>query len=337
MPALRRKGYVLMWDAFISLSFIFMIIAGAVTLQYFVSVNSEKTMFRRAQYTAEDAMEVLNKKGVLEEIGITWYDGDKMGAANIARTYLESILPPIEGYRLTIDGQTITESNSTRPSESLASDQTRSRRLVSGFAQNESKGGWTARAYLEENISGFGGDFYYAVGDLGTPNLTLQLDADGSAVGYVKVPVGTTVDHAAFTLRWANRSDCNLCPMYACNMPEYEENITWQQQKYYNFTLNQVCSANVTLITYGEVDYDLYVRWDGSCPYFDDWMLWGIDPAICVSRNPPPGLGGTNVENCYIPNLAPGTYYAMADYWEPYHGPGLGVGGYNITVKLSNC
>ncbi len=96
------KGYILTWDALISLSLVLFILVGFIGLHFFRVTKAEKAAFQKAHNVAEDSLEAINKKGILEEIGFHWAAGNSGIAANLSREYLDQMVPPQMGYRLEI-------------------------------------------------------------------------------------------------------------------------------------------------------------------------------------------------------------------------------------------
>jgi hypothetical protein len=162
MPKMR-KGYVLTLDAVLALMFVIALLLYTVGVGMKNSIGTtEKTDFKRLHFISEDAMEVLNKKGVLDDIGAEWANAgeDKTqdnvhwsNATNITREYLSQIIPDRMGYKLMIGNDTIynhtvfTEDNVTAD-ELMASVQTRSARILTGYASGKLVTGYVSRAYL---------------------------------------------------------------------------------------------------------------------------------------------------------------------------------------------
>jgi hypothetical protein len=96
-------------------------------------------------------------------------------------------------------------------------------------------------------------------------------------------------------------------------------------QNYYEFTLDTTSNVTVRMIPQQNVDYDVYVDWDGNKPTMDDYD--------CRSQKDR-GI----VEECKIPNqqfstpLEPGTYYIMINYLASYS---QGTGSYNLSLTCT--
>jgi len=107
-----RKGYVLTIDAVLALMFVMALLLYTVGVGMNNSIgNTERTDFKTLHFISEDAIEVLNKKGVLDDIGTEWANsgGDNSptsvhwsNASNISKFYLSQIIPDRMGYRLMI-------------------------------------------------------------------------------------------------------------------------------------------------------------------------------------------------------------------------------------------
>ena len=117
--------------------------------------NTERAEFKRIHYIAEDAVEALNKKGVLDEIGTQWAlsEGNSSSphwvlAANLSQKYLSGLIPSGMGYKLLIDDDEIFRYEGVP--ESGASTVTRSARMLSGYRTDKPVYGFVARAYFSQ-------------------------------------------------------------------------------------------------------------------------------------------------------------------------------------------
>ena len=79
---------------------------------------------------SEDALQVLNNKGVLEKIVDYWANNDLNSANKTARRYLDEIIPENMGYRLEIGGDNISINDKVKK-EVDATDKMKSTRLIS--------------------------------------------------------------------------------------------------------------------------------------------------------------------------------------------------------------
>ena len=203
-----KKAYVLTWDAMVALAFVFILFIGFTSVQYLRSVSTEKTGFERAKLVSEDALDVLNKEGVLDEIGYQWSignfsnstelkEGKLYGASEIAKEKFDPIIPEYVGYRLLIADDLIYESANRIP-ESSAEDETKAVRMVSGFATNQSVSGWVARAWLLKNST-------YVLQNLSngttqSPEFTVFFTLNESHYLYMRIPLAAKVTEARLNL-----------------------------------------------------------------------------------------------------------------------------------------
>ncbi|MBU4266132.1 MAG: hypothetical protein KKE96_02780, partial [Candidatus Altiarchaeota archaeon] len=98
---MKRRGYVMTWDAILALIFIMLVFTGLITMEHTRSINVKEVGFLELHSTAEDSIEVLNKMGALEEIVIYWSENNTQLANDTATFYLEQFIPEKMGYRLT--------------------------------------------------------------------------------------------------------------------------------------------------------------------------------------------------------------------------------------------
>jgi|GEM_PF-2431606 len=147
-----KKGYVLTLDAILALILVMTIFLIVLGIQSSIK-STEKTEFKRIHYISEDAIEVLNKRGVLDQICTEWALADNnessphwINAGNIAREYLSEIIPDRMGYKLLIDGKEIC--NDTRIPENEAMVKTHSTRILTGYMPRMPVIGCVSRSYL---------------------------------------------------------------------------------------------------------------------------------------------------------------------------------------------
>ena len=84
---------------------------------------------------------------------------------------------------------------------------------------------------------------------------------------------------------------------------------------YFMFKLSSKSNVTVKLFPTSNVDYDLYVNWDGKKP--------SVDKYDCKSSS-----GEGEKEECSITNLEVGNYYIMTDFYE-------GIGTYDLSLSCS--
>ena len=133
---MKRKGYVMTWDAILALIFILLVFVGLITMEHTRSINVKEVGFLELYSTAEDSIEVLNKMGALEEIVIYWSENNTQLANDTATFYLEQFIPEKMGYRLTIGNDTICEDQ--RILEATAVEKTKSTRFITGYGSEVS-------------------------------------------------------------------------------------------------------------------------------------------------------------------------------------------------------
>jgi len=99
---MKNRGYVLTMDAVIALLLVMGVFIVVLTLEFFNREETSTTAFLNLHYVAEDAMDVLNKKDIPDEIGYEWSLGTNESmerAGNISKEYLELIIPGNTGGR----------------------------------------------------------------------------------------------------------------------------------------------------------------------------------------------------------------------------------------------
>jgi hypothetical protein len=184
MEIMNKKGFGLTLDAVISVIFILAISIGISTFQYTNMSDTTTAAFITLHYVTEDVMDVLNKKGILDDIGEAWTDENTSLAANISAEYLDQLVPTNMGYRLLFDGNTVYEN--IRVSEANSFAQTHSMRLLAGYTENETSEGSVARAFLNGIEGKDSAAYAYFGGFVGQGNLTK----------YLYVPAGVTITGA---------------------------------------------------------------------------------------------------------------------------------------------
>lgn len=198
-----------------------LILAGFLSIPYFRSIRERELGFERVHLVSEDALEVLNKRGPLDDIGREWaaypvgnYSNETelragvvKGASQIAKDFLDPIVPRHMGYALLIGDSVIYSSDwdatvTDRPDESNATQETRAVRMVSGYQENESESGWVARAWLNYNRTGDIDTLLYE-GDNRT-NFTIVWGSTWGdrAVAYLIVPMAVNLYNASMNLTW---------------------------------------------------------------------------------------------------------------------------------------
>ncbi len=126
-----KKGFVMTIDAVFAVMLVLLALTLVYTLNYFsISINTERTNIEQIHMKSEDALQVLNNKGVLEKIVDYWANNDLNSANKTARRYLDEIIPENMGYRLEIGGDNISINDKVKK-EVDATDKMKSTRLIS--------------------------------------------------------------------------------------------------------------------------------------------------------------------------------------------------------------
>ncbi|MFH0861855.1 MAG: vWA domain-containing protein [Candidatus Altiarchaeota archaeon] len=175
-----KRGYAIILDAVVALTFVLVIMASFLGIVKTSSIVSESSMVR-LHYVSEDALDVLNKKGVLDYVGEEWAaaDGNRSSGhfanANLTlSSYLERILPPNVGYRITIDDDVVAENISRIPLDSSTS-LTHSTRLLVGYGKGLPTRGNVARAALNNIKEKETSSYTYFGGFVGEGNITVYV------------------------------------------------------------------------------------------------------------------------------------------------------------------
>ena len=180
---MKKKGYAMLLDSIAALTFILLI--GMLIVHLYQPKMSQTSIvaYKNMHYISEDILDVLNKKGVLDDIGTEWAVSNGStnsthleNATNITKEYFDSLIPPNIGYRVTVDETVIYDSNldntSNRIGESDSTTKTYASRLLVGYAAGLPTVGHIARSFLtnirEKETSSYG----YFGGFVGQGNLS---------------------------------------------------------------------------------------------------------------------------------------------------------------------
>ncbi|MEA3254731.1 MAG: VWA domain-containing protein [Candidatus Altiarchaeota archaeon] len=181
---MKNKGYVVILDALIALIIALLMLTTLTKLHEPTASKSSATFFKSLHYMSEDVMDVLNKQGVLDEIGTKWAaangsnsSGHWLNATNISRGYLDKLIPERFGYRLVIDDTDVlydsdSDPDSDRPPDATASSKTHSTRLLVGYGSGLPTRGHVARAFLTNIREKTTSSYTYFGGFVGQGNLT---------------------------------------------------------------------------------------------------------------------------------------------------------------------
>ncbi len=213
---IKNKGIASMLDALVALIFILMILTIYYGLSQEKISQTSGAEFKKLHYVSEDTLDVLNKKGVLDDIGENWarangsVSSESWGnASNLTQDYLEKLIPGHLGYKVTVDGITLYSSdenpNSTRISESKAATKTHSTRLLIGYSAGLPTRGHVARAFLTKIREKTTSIYAYFGGFVGQGNLTRIIELP-STLDYVQTVYVEVAAGGPFHL-WANGYD----------------------------------------------------------------------------------------------------------------------------------
>lgn len=191
-------------DALLALILTIVLFAGLWGSIHFKSQDTGASSFKRLHYISEDVLDVLNKKGVLDEVGTFWAaaDGDNTSAnwsdaANISLTYLEQLVPSNVGYRFYLEEDVLAE-NTTRIPEDSAVSETHSLRLLVGYGSGLPIRGDTSRVYLSNIKSKTNSVYAFFGGFVGegniTRNATLPDDMDTVIQAYLELNAGSAFE-----------------------------------------------------------------------------------------------------------------------------------------------
>jgi len=155
-----EKGYTLMWDSLIALSFAILALMMFYSFNYSEYTSTSSMDFLAMHYASEDLLEVLNKKYVLDEISFAWSVEEDIAARDVSKRYIDNLLPKKFGYKLVIVDMTdpnMTEyviynsdedPSSGRLKENESTVETHAARLLVGYSRNLPTVGSVGRAYM---------------------------------------------------------------------------------------------------------------------------------------------------------------------------------------------
>ncbi|MBU0761611.1 MAG: VWA domain-containing protein [Candidatus Altiarchaeota archaeon] len=172
-----KKGYATVLDAMLAIAFTAVVLASLAGLD--MSNNKLSTMSsKRLHYMSEDALDTLNKRGVLDVVGEQWAAaaGNRsnphfINATQLSTQYLDTILPGNVGYMLTIDGEMV--ANNTRAPVDTSGTLTHSTRLLVGYGRGLPTRGYVARAFLTNIKEKTSSSYSYFGGFVGQGNITV--------------------------------------------------------------------------------------------------------------------------------------------------------------------
>ncbi|MBD3260279.1 MAG: VWA domain-containing protein, partial [Candidatus Altiarchaeales archaeon] len=180
-----KSGYAFFLDALVALAFAIVVVV-SLTGVHLKSRDTQVTDYKRLHYMSEDALDVLNKNGVLEQVGERWASGDMEGAANVSYKFLEKMIPQGVAYELKVGDEVIAE-NASRAERDRAKSLTHASRLMAGYGKDQPTRGYASRAILIKIDNKTDYRYTYFGGFIGQGNITffsplLPSDADVEGV-----------------------------------------------------------------------------------------------------------------------------------------------------------
>ena len=193
-------------DSIAALTFILLI--GMLIVHLYQPKMSQTSIvaYKNMHYISEDILDVLNKKGVLDDIGTEWAVSNGStnsthfeNATNITKEYMGQLIPPNMGYRVTVDETVIYDSDedntSNRIRESDSTTKTYASRLLVGYAAGLPTVGHIARSFLTNILEKETSEYAYFGGFVGQGNLTRSLilpaSMDSVKQAYVEMAAGS--------------------------------------------------------------------------------------------------------------------------------------------------
>jgi len=138
----NKRGYIMTLDAIIALTIVLATIAALISAGYFV--NKEWNIFESLHYSAENALDIMEKNTALYAVISDYYSGKKETSIQKANFFLGQILEKVN-YRFMLDDNVLVERILTR-NDTDAEYKTKSTRFISNFDKN-----FMARAALLYN------------------------------------------------------------------------------------------------------------------------------------------------------------------------------------------
>jgi len=186
MIKMNKKGYAMLLDSIAALTFILLL--GMLIVHLYQPKMSQTSIvaYKNLHYVSEDILDVLNKKGVLDDIGTEWAVSNGStnsthfeNATNLTKEYFDSLIPSNLGYRVLIDDTVIYDSDedntSNRIRESASTTETYASRLLVGYAAGLPTVGHIARAFLTNIREKETSAYAYFGGFVGQGNLSRVL------------------------------------------------------------------------------------------------------------------------------------------------------------------
>ncbi len=219
---MKRKGYTVVIDALVALVFMMMVFAGLMGIYYTKYAKTASTTFKRLHYVSEDALDVMNKQGVLDSIGEAWAEDNLSSVTNLTAYYLDALIPEHIGYELVVENDTVLERFNETEDRAVA--KTHSFRLLVGYKKGTATEGYVSRVFLANITEKITSEFAYFGGFAGEGNLAsgIELPNDVNVLSaYLEVDAGS-----GFRL-FVNGANCgNFTPVGAHMSANVQANLT---------------------------------------------------------------------------------------------------------------
>ncbi|MEA1924651.1 MAG: VWA domain-containing protein [Candidatus Altiarchaeota archaeon] len=189
---MKDKGYAVIMDALMALFIFLVVVTVMIGPEYFRTPQSDILNYKKLNYWADDSLDVMNKKAVLDEIAYHWsMSGGNRSSPNwtvaesLCRNYTNKILPqsPGVGYSMLIGGMELCNSsgNINRTLESMSDTKGSASRLLVGFGANKTVKGFIANALLADIKSKYTSSFAFFGGFVGNGNITRFIELPDDA------------------------------------------------------------------------------------------------------------------------------------------------------------
>ncbi|OYT54389.1 MAG: hypothetical protein B6U72_02830 [Candidatus Altiarchaeales archaeon ex4484_2] len=189
---MKDKGYAIIIDAVMALFIFIVVVTVMIGPEYFRTPQSDVLSYKKLNYWADDSLDVMNKKGILDEIAYQWsMSGGNRSSPNwtvaesLCRNYTDKLLPqsPGVGYSMLIGGMELCNSsgNINRTPESMSDTKGSASKLLIGFGANKTVKGFIANTLLADIKSKYTSSFAFFGGFVGNGNITRSIDLPDDA------------------------------------------------------------------------------------------------------------------------------------------------------------
>jgi len=185
-----RKSFIFTMDAILALIPLFIIIS-VVSQMSGSGIIATQVQTKALHHTAEGVMEVAEKTGVLDEIGIIYSnytllqsEGDpswvneRNRLISVIKRDLDPLIPEHMGYAIYIEGEEVYSSDSTvstRPNKTEATTASSASRITTGYHKGAPSRGCMSRATLIKIAGKRTSDYAYFGGFIGQGDITVQI------------------------------------------------------------------------------------------------------------------------------------------------------------------